>query len=249
MADPRAPALLVADPSGKVLEHPRLLATVRSGEEVLLAARAGDRRCRPGPAWSTSPAAVRWASTPRPASWCWCSEVAVGRRRFVPDAVGALLPPGWTRTYLPGEVKADGPLLAAVGVHRRGLGAERARSSGGCTPTGGRTGTRSASPPPSCAGRSTGRCARDPDNRVLRQLRTCALVYRCFTSQNLFLGRDEGAIPVSVMCNAACVGCISDQPEDGAAGLARADGRRTLRGGDGPAGGGAPGTRPGRGRW
>jgi len=55
----------------------------------------------------------------------------------------------------------------------------------------------------------------DPENRVLRQLRTCALVYRCFTSQNLFLGRDEGALPVSVMCNAACVGCISDQPPDG----------------------------------
>src|SRR5262249_20633758 len=27
--------------------------------------------------------------------------------------------------------------------------------------------------------------------------------------------RDEGALPVSTMCNAACVGCISDQPEDG----------------------------------
>ena len=39
------------------------------------------------------------------------SEVQVGRRSFVPDAVGALVPPGWTRTYLPGEVKADGPLL------------------------------------------------------------------------------------------------------------------------------------------
>ena len=33
--------------------------------------------------------------------------------------------------------------------------------------------------------------------------------------QNLFYRRDEGAIPVSVMCNAACVGCISEQPPDG----------------------------------
>jgi wyosine [tRNA(Phe)-imidazoG37] synthetase (radical SAM superfamily) len=43
------------------------------------------------------------------------------------------------------------------------------------------------------------------------------LVYRCFTSQNIFYGRDEGAIPASVMCNARCVGCISDQPPEGPA--------------------------------
>jgi wyosine [tRNA(Phe)-imidazoG37] synthetase (radical SAM superfamily) len=57
--------------------------------------------------------------------------------------------------------------------------------------------------------------ARFPDNRVLKQLKTCSLLYRCFTSQNIFYVRDEGAIPASVMCNARCVGCISDQPEDG----------------------------------
>jgi wyosine [tRNA(Phe)-imidazoG37] synthetase (radical SAM superfamily) len=56
---------------------------------------------------------------------------------------------------------------------------------------------------------------RFPGNQVLKQLKTCALVYRCFTSQNIFYARDEGAIPASIMCNAACVGCISDQPEDG----------------------------------
>ncbi len=36
MPPSRTPALLIADPSGKVLEHPRLLATVRSGDEVML---------------------------------------------------------------------------------------------------------------------------------------------------------------------------------------------------------------------
>jgi pyruvate-formate lyase-activating enzyme len=56
---------------------------------------------------------------------------------------------------------------------------------------------------------------RFPDNPVLRQLKTCALVYQCFTSQNIFYTRDEGALPASTMCNAACVGCISDQPDDG----------------------------------
>src|SRR2546422_1041130 len=52
-------------------------------------------------------------------------------------------------------------------------------------------------------------------NPLLRQLARCALEYRCFTAQNTFYGRDEGAIPASAGCNARCVGCISDQPEDG----------------------------------
>lgn len=55
-----------------------------------------------------------------------------------------------------------------------------------------------------------------PGNRIIEQLTTCALVYRCFTSQNIFYGRDEGALPVSTACNAQCVGCISEQPDDGA---------------------------------
>ena len=50
---------------------------------------------------------------------------------------------------------------------------------------------------------------------MLKQLNTCALVYRCFTSQNVYYRRDEAGIPASVMCNAQCVGCISDQPDDG----------------------------------
>src|SRR2546428_8393235 len=58
------------------------------------------------------------------------------------------------------------------------------------------------------------RLARD-DNPLLRQLAKCALEYRCFTAQNTFYERNEGAIPASSGCNARCVGCISEQPDDG----------------------------------
>jgi len=51
-------------------------------------------------------------------------------------------------------------------------------------------------------------------NRVLRQLSTCSLEYRCFTAQNVFLERGEAALPVSPACNARCVGCISEQEPD-----------------------------------
>jgi pyruvate-formate lyase-activating enzyme len=47
------------------------------------------------------------------------------------------------------------------------------------------------------------------DNPIYRQLARCALDYRCFTAQNTFYVRDEGAIPSSAACNAACIGCLS----------------------------------------
>jgi wyosine [tRNA(Phe)-imidazoG37] synthetase (radical SAM superfamily) len=141
-------------------------------------------------------------------------EVVVRGRRLTPHAVGALLPPGYTRTFLPGEVKAEGPLLpqwaytaAAWGQGEPVTWALRTDRRTHWTPERFNT--------PGLQARVRKALLGDPDNRVLRQLKTCALVYRCFTSQNVFYGRDEGAIPVSVMCNAACVGCISEQPPDG----------------------------------
>jgi pyruvate-formate lyase-activating enzyme len=54
----------------------------------------------------------------------------------------------------------------------------------------------------------------NPDNRVLQQLKICATDYGCYNAQNVFLGRWEGAVPVSPACNAQCVGCISEQPDE-----------------------------------
>jgi len=215
MSSSRTPALLVADPSGKVLEHPRLLATVRSGDEVLLPPEPGI----PLPAGGRLvhlPGRRPVGVDPDSGELVLVSEVQVGRRRFVPDAVGALVPPGWTRTYLPGEVKADGPLLPQWAYTAAGWDGQQ----GGAVAWALHTDRRTHWDPgrfstPELKARVRAARAADPENRVLRQLETCALVYRCFTSQNVFYGRDEGALPVSTMCNAACVGCISDQPEDG----------------------------------
>ena len=208
-----APRLLFADPEGRVLDHPRLLASVRSGEELLLPPEA------PVP----FPDGARLAHLPgrRPVGvdpstgeFTLLREVVVRGRRIEPHAVGALLPPGYTRTFLPGEVKADGPLLpqwaytaAAWGQNEPVTWALRTDRRTHWNPERFCT--------PELRSRVVKALQQDPDNRVLRQLKTCALVYRCFTSQNLFYGRDEGAIPVSVMCNAACVGCISEQPPEG----------------------------------
>ena len=57
------------------------------------------------------------------------------------------------------------------------------------------------------------RTLEESDNPIYRQLARCALEWRCFTAQNTFYGRDEGAIPSSSSCNASCVGCLSEQQE------------------------------------
>jgi pyruvate-formate lyase-activating enzyme len=53
----------------------------------------------------------------------------------------------------------------------------------------------------------------DPANALLEQLERCALEYQCRAAQNFFLGRHEAPLPISVTCNARCLGCISLQPD------------------------------------
>ncbi len=55
---------------------------------------------------------------------------------------------------------------------------------------------------------------RYPRNRLMRHLETCALEYGCPAGKNFFLERYEAPLPTSVVCNAACLGCISLQTEN-----------------------------------
>ena len=52
-----------------------------------------------------------------------------------------------------------------------------------------------------------------PGNRLVDHLAVCALEHRCYTAQNTFLRRYEGALPASPACNADCLGCISLQTD------------------------------------
>lgn len=58
------------------------------------------------------------------------------------------------------------------------------------------------------------RIAAHPGNRLVQHLgENCALRYGCANAKNLFLGRFECPVPIAPACNAACVGCISAQPD------------------------------------
>jgi pyruvate-formate lyase-activating enzyme len=208
-----APKLLFADPKGRVMEHPYLLATLRSGEELV------PPQDKPIPLPSAGrlvhlPGRLPVGLHPETGELELVREMTVGGKTFVPNAVGALLPPGYTRTFLPGEVKGSGPVLPQWAYTAAAWG------DSGPVAWAIHTDRRSHWDPerystPEMKGLVERHLERFPNNRVLKQLKTCALIYRCFTSQNTFYVRDEAAIPASVMCNARCVGCISDQPPDG----------------------------------
>jgi len=49
---------------------------------------------------------------------------------------------------------------------------------------------------------------------LTEHLTACAVHNHCFAAKNLFLKRWEAPLPVSRTCNAACLGCISLQPDN-----------------------------------
>lgn len=203
--------LLFADERGQVYEHPELLAAVRGGipfdapaplpPHATLAALPGRR-----------PVGL----DPRTGKLEELSEVLIGRRLLKPLAVAAVLPPGWTRTELPAYRKlAIAPLLPQWAYTAAAWDESQGRHVAWALHTDKRGHwDPAAHSTPDLPALVEERLARD-GNPLLRQLAKCALEYRCFTAQNTFYERDEGAIPASSGCNARCVGCISEQPEEG----------------------------------
>ncbi|WP_168123092.1 radical SAM protein [Paenibacillus sp. HB172176] len=130
------------------------------------------------------------------------------------QAVGALLPQGFTRLCLPGYVKSDKeqklPLFGYTAVVWK---------DGEFFVTAEQCDDPERWDPLNCDQqelqvRVEGLLEKYPDNRLYKHLSNCALGYECLTASNTFLGRWEGAVPVSYSCNAGCFGCISEQPED-----------------------------------
>ncbi len=193
--------LLYASAEGKLRVHDSLQATVRSGWEIGVADR-----------WITMPAGATLVHLLGriPQGRSAAGEiVAVDEAGAL--AVAAVLPPGYLRTWLPAYTD-DGrpPVLPLYGY------AAVASIDGEPHVAAMRTDRWSAWDPQADDRQHIDRGIRAarrplPDSRLLRHLETCATDYRCLTAQNVFLRRGEGAIPVSPACNAACLGCISEQ--------------------------------------
>ncbi|MGO4541487.1 radical SAM protein [Paenibacillus sp. 2TAB19] len=198
--------LVYADEHGNVFDHPDYIGLGRSGDMIV---EIMEEELIPLPNGATL------VSLPftKPIGL----NPSNGQMQVLPDgaqAVGALLPQGFTRLCLPGYVKADKneklPLFGYTAVVWKDdqfyVTAEQCDDPERWDPL---------------------NCDRDelgiqvdriltkyPENRLYKHLSNCALGYECLTSSNTFLGRWEGAVPVSYSCNAGCFGCISEQPDD-----------------------------------
>jgi pyruvate-formate lyase-activating enzyme len=210
------PKLLFADDQGVVYDHPGLLAAVRSGDDQLTT------QDRPiplpeGAALCMLPGRRPVGVDPRTAEPVVLHEVMVGRRTIRPHAVGATLPPGFTRTWLPSVARLEPPTAPAGPILPQWAYTAAGQGESGPVVWAVRTDRRRHW---SAADHSTSDLPRLVESRlactsnpIYRQLARCALEWSCFTAQNTFYERDEGAIPSSAACNAACVGCISEQDE------------------------------------
>jgi len=198
--------LVYADNKGQVYDHPELLGMGRGGD--LLTELFAEE-------WIPLPDGATLVSLPGtraigidPAS----GEMQAMDTRYT--AVGALLPQGYTRLYLPAYVKTDSahvfPLFGytAVAWEEDGFYVAAVQSDDAY-----RWNPKNCDPDQLEIDVQRLKAAY-PDNRLYDHLSNCALGYECLTASNTFLQRWEGAVPVSMTCNAGCFGCISEQPAD-----------------------------------
>ncbi|MFC4769429.1 radical SAM protein [Effusibacillus consociatus] len=196
--------LVYADQNGRIFEEPELLPLGRTGD---LLTDIYEEELIPFPEGATlvSLPGTRALGIDK-------SEKTVA----VPDgatAVGALLPQGFTRLLLPGYAKREGadplPLFGYTAVVWK-----EGKFFVAADPTDDEKERWNPLNFENVEQKVQEVLNRYPENRIYKHLSNCSLEYGCLTSQNTFLMRWEGALPVSSTCNAGCVGCISEQPED-----------------------------------
>lgn len=202
------PRLILSDSKGRLYTHPDLKAPGFNGVSL----------CLPRPdEWIPLPQGSRLFYMPGHAAAGWDDQakdfvyVKEGQgRRFFP--VSAFMVPGFTRAYLPAAKKIDEnvrlPLwpYTAAGEYKkslyvcalkidapRSLRLLRRKEESGL-----KKGIISA-------------LESFPSNRLFRHLSRCALEYHCPNAQDLFLEKGEAPLPVSPLCNARCLGCLSFQ--------------------------------------
>jgi pyruvate-formate lyase-activating enzyme len=198
--------LVYADADGNVFDHPTWIGLGRSGDMVV---ELMEDELIPLPEGATL---VGLPHT-RPIGL----DPKKGSMAVLPgdvQAVGALLPQGFTRLNIPSYVKTNKdekfPLFGYTAVVWKDgqfyVAAEATDDPERWNPL-------------NCDRRDVAKgverlTSQYPENRLYKHLSNCALGYECLTSSNTFLQRWEGAVPVSYSCNAGCYGCISEQPDD-----------------------------------
>lgn len=195
--------LLYADKNGNIFDNKGLGAAAMSGNRFF------------------GPLEVDWIPLPEGSQLVLIPESgAIGYSEDVKDfinskelAVAALLPAGYTRTFLPAyKREKDSPLplfgYTAVGWEKGNIYVAAIQTDD----------PRKWAPKnynsPSLYKRVERLKKAFPNNPLVKHLGKCSLEYHCFTAQNIFYNRWEGGIPASPTCNAGCIGCISLQESE-----------------------------------
>ena len=129
-------------------------------------------------------------------------------------AVAAMLPAGYTRTYLPAfSRQKEAPLLPLYGYTAAALYKDEIVVAAVKTSDNAKWHPRKYNTPG--LANKIAAVKRDlGEGRLVSHLAHCSLEWHCCTAQNLFYRRWECGIPVSPACNAHCLGCISLQPSE-----------------------------------
>ncbi len=204
--------LIFANVKGEIFDHP-FLEMMGSEGDTVTEVPAGDLVPIPeGTRLFTLPGRlpVGWDPTA-------CRKVVLDRvewqgESFVPQAVSGFLPPGFARTFLPATAMAnDAPRLPLWAYAALGWKGEKFYGAGV------RVDETPHWDPENYDDRTLQPLVKkrlaDSENRLLHHLERCAMEYHCLAAKNLFYGRWECPLPVSPVCNADCVGCISLQTD------------------------------------
>jgi wyosine [tRNA(Phe)-imidazoG37] synthetase (radical SAM superfamily) len=207
------PRMLFADDEGVIYEHPDLLLVGRRGWEEVI---PSEDDLLPLPEMSRlffMPDCPPRGLDPHSGKVVTLRTAWVGGRRVRCHAVAAFLEPGYARTLLPAAETAGKryvlPLWAYTAVGYAGekyiACAFEVEYDPHWDPR--NFDDRELLP------RLRERMKRSSGNPLLRHLAHCAVRHHCFAAKNLFLGRWEAPLPVSRLCNARCLGCLSQQPD------------------------------------
>lgn len=210
------PFLLYADDRGKLYEHPVLRMAGFSGYEPFPLEEAD---LVPVPEFSKMfflPGCPPVGVDPDTGQYEVLEEAHLGRRMGRCYAVAAFLEPGIVRTHLPASDCRDKdavlPTWAYTAVGFR---------DGACWAAGFRVEENPRWDPRNYDDRelvpAMAAYRLDHGGPLVEHLAHCATSNHCFAAKNLFLRRWEAPLPVSRACNAACLGCLSLQPDAGCA--------------------------------
>ncbi len=212
--DKDAPFLLYADDRGRLFEHPFLRMAGFSGYEPFPLEEAD---LVPVPEFSKMfflPGCPPVGVDPDTGRYEVMEEARVGRRVGRCYAVAAFLEPGIVRTHLPASDCRDKdtvlPSWAYTAVGFR---------EGAFWAAGFRVEENPRWDPRNYDDRELIHAMevyrQEHEGPLVEHLGNCATSNHCFAAKNLFLRRWEAPLPVSRACNAACLGCLSLQPDSG----------------------------------